>query len=165
MNMDVNHKNMKKDDNDATNIEYMTRTENAIHGRVTSGRARKVEKYSLQGELLETYGCTAIAARENGIKRFTLKNRIGKCVCHGFVFKFSGVGEDIQTILAKIRASNVNRPVTQYNLEMEPVFDHKNVYQASKKTGISHRILYAHMKNGKNPCMKKYYFKYAQVNM
>ena len=164
---DINHKDMNKVNNEKSNLEWATRRDNTIHGLIARGRAREVEKYSLNGELLDTYGCVSLAASGNGIDRKFLKNRINT-ICNGYLFKYKGSGDPIGVILTKLRAMRERkrkqmRRVIQYDLQMKEIMTFDNFVAASKKTGINHNTVFGHLKYKRgSPCKKLFYFKYEE---
>ena len=99
---EVNHKNGIKTDNHAENLEWVTSSENRLHSYKVLGikgaqfgkfgkdhqRSIPVNKYSIDGKLLEKYEGIRDAARKTGICASLISCRCDKnIICHGFIWK------------------------------------------------------------------------------
>ena len=91
---EVNHKDENPHNNSVDNLEWCTHKENCNYGRRKFGnqdKAKKVAKYSIEGELIQIYNSLAQAEKENNCPK---AGGIGKC-CRGkqktyknFIYKY-----------------------------------------------------------------------------
>jgi len=84
---EVNHKDKNKYNNKASNLEWMSHSENVNHSSLNCNRKkRKIGKYTKNGKtLLKEYSSVLEAARENNISRRNIYN-----VCKGNVLSSGG---------------------------------------------------------------------------
>ena len=90
----INHKNGIKNDNCVENLEWVNNSQNVKHSFEVLGKTspfrKKVGKYSIDGEFLDSYNSLTDAGRINGI----VSNSIGACcnekrkTAGGFKWKF-----------------------------------------------------------------------------
>ena len=74
----VNHKDENKQNNHADNLEWCTAKYNSNYGSIKERTCKRVGKYDLEGNLLETYS----SVTEAGEKNHYYKGNISSC-CNG----------------------------------------------------------------------------------
>ena len=94
----VNHKDENRQNNRPENLEWITQQENVRHSvssrlDIPAHNKRRVDQYSLDGKLLDTFDCVSDASSKtnvnrSGIQQF-LSNKYGRRQCGGFVWKYT----------------------------------------------------------------------------
>lgn len=72
----VNHKDLDKSNNNVTNLEWLTQRDNTIHAVVNNKnikRGRKVHRYTMGGEYIDSFDNVSKASRETGINRASIQ--------------------------------------------------------------------------------------------
>lgn len=98
--LQVNHIDENKLNNNLSNLEWTTAKENTQHSLyrrkgVKKGKIKEVEQYSLDGKLIAVYKSQAEASRKTNINRYTIsdvlrgRNRTGG----GYIWRFVDEGE------------------------------------------------------------------------
>jgi len=91
----VNHKDGNKRNNHATNLEWVTNTENHTH-KIENGLSpethmpKRVGKYDKKGNLLETFDSIYSAAQSVGVTQYGVSRVVNglRKTCKGFVWKY-----------------------------------------------------------------------------
>lgn len=110
---------------------YLKMDKFPIHERIVNPKEKKVEMYSLKGELLETFSSVAEAARKTGCERSAIK----RC-CRGELKSHGGYIWKCSEILYEKKYNNTAKKVQQIcpeNNEVIQVFN--SISQAAKSLG------------------------------
>lgn len=98
----VNHKDCNKLNNNCKNLEVITQKENihhALENKLIKHRVKKVDKFTINGILLETYDSIKDASIKNNIDRSKIsKACIKKGMTHGFIWKYSLIKDNDKKI-------------------------------------------------------------------
>ena len=88
--LQVNHKDENKDNNNIDNLEWCTAEYNNNYGTRNKRIRKPVEQYDMNGKLIAIYESQGAAARELGIQQSTISAAMhGKCkTAGGYTWKF-----------------------------------------------------------------------------
>lgn len=99
-NLQANHIDENKQNNNLSNLEWTTAKENTLHSsykwKGRKGKVIPVEQYSLDGRLVAVYSSQAEAARELGINRYSISDCLrGRThTGGGYIWRFIDEGEE-----------------------------------------------------------------------
>ena len=136
---EVNHKDEIRSNPCADNLEWCDRKYNCNYGnrakKYSKSRGRSVDRYSLDGEYIDTWDCESHFTREFGYKGKNLIIKVcnhynGYSTAYGYKWKYHDDDSDFNTNYRGI-------PVIQYSLDGDFIKKYPNAVIASNETGIS----------------------------
>lgn len=151
---EVDHLDNNKDNNDLSNLRWVTHKEN-MNNPITRQRmldesykhasqvgennpfSRKIAAYDLDGNLVGVYGSGGEAARELGLPKNTDVGRVARGErpqTHGYVFKY--LSEAKMKIDKRPDPSYAMKPIIQLDLNDNVVNEYASIREAAKALGV-----------------------------
>ena len=136
----VNHLNNHRDDNRASNLEWVTNSENQLYAYREMGREHcsHHRKEVVCIETGERYPCARIAAETINVRRVSIQNAIaGRAqTCAGFHWRYAGNDEYIPDRWNKSISIRCVETGEQY----------PSIIEAGRRTGISRKMIHRVLK-------------------
>ena len=138
---EVNHKDQNKGNPCVENLEWCDRKYNTNYGtareKFAIARSIPVERYTLDGEYLDTWYSEQQYLRENGIKGQSMILKVCKRIkpyytAYGYRWKFIGDNRPFEEIPIG------GYPVYQYSIDGEFIKEYPNAIIASKETNVQY---------------------------
>lgn len=135
---EVNHKDEVRNNPCVENLEWCDRKYNCNYGnrakKYSKSRGRSVDRYSLDGEYIDTWDCESQFTKKFGYKGQNLiikvcKHYNGYSSAYGYKWKYHGDDSDFNTYSRGI-------PVLQFSLDNKFIKEYPNSIVASRETGV-----------------------------
>lgn len=139
---EVNHIDGNKQNNQATNLEWVTREENMSHAysELDHAAATRVHQYSMEGEYIRSYYSIREAARQNDLDGAGISRCIGNKQQSAGSYLWSDIKQDRLPVTKRTTQA---QPVSQVDKETHQVIDtFPSMTRAARETGIAYKSIY-----------------------
>lgn len=143
----INHKDENKTNNRLENLEFCSIAYNNVYGnggkirkehiaKLNAKKRKQVYQYTTDGKLVDVYSSQSEAGRKTGNNQ----SNIGACCrgeitnLKGFIWSYTQLTDNQISVL--IASMKKNKPVYQYDLNLQLINIYKNINEAAQLTGF-----------------------------